>query len=147
MARGAGGTEGGVGAFFMGLLMMCTGGYMLLQAITVRSNFSMGMSFFRMPTYGVNYFNVTGGMIFIPFIFGVGLMFYNSKNILAWVLTFGSMAAMIFGVISNTQLILKTMSSFELITILVLLVGGIGIFLRSLKKYETQPNAVQDTSL
>lgn len=67
MARGAGGTEGGTGQFFMGLLMMCGGGYLLLQSITISTNFHMGLSMFRMPVYGLNYFNVPSGIIFYSF--------------------------------------------------------------------------------
>jgi hypothetical protein len=77
-------------------------------------------------------------MVLIPFIFGIGLIFYNSKNILAWVLTIGSVTALIFGVISTVKFSLRTMSSFDLIVILVLAVGGIGLFLRSLKKIDSK---------
>lgn len=132
--RGAGGTSGGLGHFFIGLIMMCGGFYMLLNAITVTSSFGMGMG---MRLYGFSAgsgsFNVTSGMIMIPFIFGVGLIFYNSKNILGWVLSVGSITALIFGVISSIRFSFRTMSSFDLIVILVLAVGGLGLFLRSLK--------------
>ena len=74
----------------------------------------------------------------IPFIFGVGMIFYNSKNLLGWILSIGSITALIFGVISTVRFNLRTMSSFELIVILVLAVGGIGLFLRSLKKIDSK---------
>lgn len=130
--RGAGGTSGGLGHFFIGLIMMCGGFYMLLNAITVTSSFGMGMRLYGFSAGGGN-FNVTSGMIMIPFIFGVGLIFYNSKNILGWVLSIGSITALIFGVISSIRFSFRTMSSFDLIVILVLAVGGLGLFLRSLK--------------
>ena len=76
--KGAGGTEGGIGQFFIGLLMMCTGGYMFLESIVVKSGFAMSRSLYRMPMYGIEQFNVTGGMILIPFIFGVGFIFYHN---------------------------------------------------------------------
>ena len=40
---------------------------------------------------------------------------------------------LIFGVIANMQLQFARISAFDLIVILVLLVGGIGLFLRSLR--------------
>ncbi len=40
--RGAGGTSGGLGQFFSGLIMMCGGCYVVLKARTVRSSFGMG---------------------------------------------------------------------------------------------------------
>ena len=130
--RGAGGTSGGLGHFFIGLIMMCGGFYMLLNAITVTSNFGMGMRLYGFSAMGGNY-NVTSGMIMIPFIFGVGLIFYNSKNILGWILSLGSMTGLIFGVISSISFSFKTMTSFDLIVILILAIGGLGLFLRSLK--------------
>jgi len=72
----------------------------------------------------------------IPFIFGVGLIFYNAKNILGWILSIGSISALIFGVISSVRFSMRAMTSFDLIVILVLAVGGLGLFLRSLKSVE-----------
>ena len=130
--RGAGGTSGGFGSFFIGLIMMCGGFYMLLNAITVSSSFGMGMRLYGFSAMGGNY-NITSGMIMIPFMFGVGLIFYNSKNILGWLLSLGSITGLIFGVISSIRFSFKTMTSFDLIVILVLAIGGVGLFLRSLK--------------
>ena len=76
--RGAGGTRGGIGEFFIGFAMFCGGIYMLLQNITVTNKFSMGFGLFRVGWLGIN---ITSGMIMIPFIFGVGMIFYNSKNV------------------------------------------------------------------
>jgi hypothetical protein len=132
--NGAGGSSGGIGQFFIGVIMMCGGFYMLLNAITVSSNFGLSARLFG---YGNN-FGVTGGMIMIPFIFGIGLVFFNSKNILGWLLTLGSITALIFGVISSVRFNLRTMTTFELIVILVLAVGGLGLFLRSLKKIDAK---------
>ncbi|MDO6765953.1 hypothetical protein [Agarivorans sp. 1_MG-2023] len=134
--KGAGGSSGGIGHFFIGLVMMCGGFYMLLNAISVTSNFGMGSRLYHFSALGG--FSVTSGTVMIPFIFGVGLIFYNSKNILGWVLSIGSLAALLFGVISSVRFSMRTMSSFDLIVILVLAVGGLGLFLRSLKTLDAR---------
>lgn len=125
--RGAGGTDGGLGSFLIGFVMMCSGFYMLLNSIVVRSNFNFGHSLYRMGG-----FNVTSGMIMIPFIIGMAIIFYNSKNYIGWFLAGGSLAAFIFGVISNINFSMRHMSAFDLIVIFVLAFGGLGLFLRSL---------------
>ena len=130
--RGAGGTSGGLGHFFIGLIMMCGGFYMLLNSINVSSSFGMGTRLYGFSAMGGSY-NITSGMIMIPFIFGIGLIFYNSRNILGWILAIGSITGLIFGVISSIRFSFKTMTSFDLIVILVLAIGGLGLFLRSLK--------------
>jgi len=132
MRRGAGGTQGGEGRFLLGFVMMCGGFYMLMQSIVVSVNFSVGMRLMSVPMFGQQ-FGVTSGMIMIPFIFGIGLIFYNAKNMIGWGLAVGSMCAMIFGVIAATHISLRTMSAFDLIVILTLCFGGVGLFLSSLR--------------
>lgn len=125
---GAGGTKGGTGQFVIGLLMMVGGFYLLLNAIVVRPGFGLGARVFA-----VGGLPVTSGMVLIPFGFGIGLVFYNSKNWLAWGLAIASLVALIFGVIANTTLQFARLSAFDLLVIIVLLTGGLGLFLRSLR--------------
>jgi len=89
--RGAGGTSGGTGQFFLGLVMMCGGFYLLLNSVVVSSAFGWSTRLF-----GVGSVGITGGIILM-------------------------------------NMHLRTMSAFELICILVLAFGGLGLFLRSLR--------------
>ena len=139
--KGAGGTSGGIGQFLLGFAMMCGGFYMLLNAIVISSNFGFGY-----PVYGFSAFggmrSITSGMILIPFLFGVGIIFYSSRNLIGWGLAIGSLAAMIFGVISSVSFNFRAMSAFDLIVILVLAFGGLGLFLRSLRDSERDTRPV-----
>ena len=101
---------------------------MLLNSITIYANYGLGARI-----YGFGNFNVTSGMIMIPFMFGVGMIFYNSKFIFGWLLAVGSLTALVFGVIASIQFQMRSMSAFDLSIILILTVGGLGLFLRSLK--------------
>lgn len=126
--RGAGGTEGGFWRFVIGLVMMIGGGYLFFDSIRVSSGFHFGYGLYR---YGG--FQLTSGMILIPMIFGIGIVFYNAKNFLGWILFIGSLAAMTFGVLRSIRFSFAAMSAFDLILILVLFIGGIGLFLSSLR--------------
>ena len=126
--QGAGGTSGGSGQFFLGLVMMCGGFYLLLSSVIVSSSFGLGSRL-----YGVGGFGITGGIILVPLVIGVGMIFYNARSYLGWLVTVVAFFAMVFGVISSVSLDLRTMSAFSLITILVLAFGGLGLFLRSLR--------------
>ena len=77
-------------------------------------------------------------MVMFPFILGIGIVFYNSKNLLGWLLSIGAIIALIAGVIASIRFNFRSMSAFDLITILVLAIGGLGIFLRSLKDFSSQ---------
>ncbi|MEM1397746.1 MAG: hypothetical protein AAGH38_09920, partial [Pseudomonadota bacterium] len=126
--RGAGGTDGGVVTFLVGLGMAFAGLYLLLQGIIVQQNFHFGRAAFHIRNYPV-----PTGMLFIPFLLGIGMIFFNSRNWIGWILAIGSIAAMVFGVLASLNIRLVAMTAFDLVLILVLLVGGIGLFLRSLR--------------
>lgn len=133
MTRGAGGTPGGSLSFFVGLSMACAGLYLLLGSISVHSGFGLGMVLWNVG----GRFGLTSGALLIPFLAGVGVIFYNSKNPLGWILSVGSLTAIILGVIMSLQLSIRSMSLLEMLIILVLLAGGLGIFAKSL----ATPNA------
>ena len=131
--QGAGGTEGGTGRFIIGLIMIVAGGYLFLHSINVSIGIGLGYQFFSIWGIGI-----TSGMVLVPFIFGIGMVFYNARNVIGWFLAAGSLVMLGFGVIAQTHLHLRSMTAFELITILVLLVGGIGLFLSSLRSIKSQ---------
>ncbi len=128
--QGAGGTSGGIGQFFVGLAMIIMGFYLLLNSITVTSNFGMSYGLYQWGG-----FNITSGMVMFPFIFGIGIIFYNSKNPIGWLLSVGSMIALIAGVIASIRFNVRSMSAFDLMMMLTLAIGGVGLFIRSLKDF------------
>jgi hypothetical protein len=132
--RGAGGTNGGIGQFWLGLAMMCGGFYLLLKSIIVSTSFGLGYQLYGLSFFG-SLFSITSGMVIIPFIFGIGMIFYNGKSIMGWILTAGSLIALLFGVIASIHFTFVTMSAFDLLIILVLAFGGVGLFLKSLTAY------------
>ena len=136
---GAGGTNGGVGRYLIGLILMCTGGYLFLTKIIVTtgafsSGFGMGSRLYGIGSGG---FGVTGGMILIPFFIGVFMTFWNSKNILGWLLSGLSVIALIAGIIVNIRMTLMPMTGFDILVLIVLMAGGAGMFFSSLRNYES----------
>lgn len=126
--QGAGGTSGGSGKFLLGLIMMCSGFYLLLSSVIVSSSFGFGSRLF-----GIGGFGVTGGIILVPLVIGIGMIFYNARSVLGWLIAIAAFFAMVFGVIASVSLDLRSMSAFYLITVLVLAFGGLGLFLGSLR--------------
>jgi hypothetical protein len=125
---GAGGTDGGIGKFILGIIMFVVGLYLLLDSINVYNDFSLSYAF-RVGPVGL-----TSGYLLIPFMIGIGMIFYNFKNYLGWALAVGSVVLIIVGVITSVHFSLRQMKSWELLLILTLFVGGIGLFLSSLRK-------------
>lgn len=130
--------RGSAGSIILGFLMMCAGFYLLLHSIVVTENFFLSAGLYHMSFAGG--MPITGGMLLIPLLIGIGIMFYNTSNLLGWALAGGSLAALVVGVIVNTHLSLRSMSLFELLTIFVFAFGGLGLFIRGYregaKKYQ-----------
>lgn len=118
--RGAGGTPGGIGEFFLGLLMAVAGAYLLTMQVTVSSSYWM--------LWGHNMF----GLSLLPLIFGVGILFFNGKSIIGWLLLFVGVVIIFTGIITNLQIYFQPTSLFNTIIMLILLSGGIGLIARSL---------------
>lgn len=115
-----GGTPGGLGEFLFGLVMMCIGGYLLFNQVSV-----MGAYW---NLWGANSFGIT----LIPLLFGVGILFWKGRSIIGWVLTIGGALFILSGVIANMHIYFQTTSLFNTLVMLVLIVGGIGLIARGL---------------
>jgi hypothetical protein len=127
--NGAGGTTGGIGKFFIGILLFVIGMYLLLKNIYVQQTFGFYSPFFRVG--GAQF---TSGMILIPFMIGIGILFFNYKNWIGWILSLGSVVLLIVGVITSIQFTMAGMTAFDIIVILICIAGGLGLFLSSFRK-------------
>ena len=115
-----GGTSGGLGEFIIGLVMVCVGGYLLFNQVTVVGSY--------WNLWGGNSFGIT----LIPLLFGVGILFWNGRSIVGWVLTVGGMLFILAGVIANMHIYFQSATLFHTLVMLVLLVGGLGLIARAL---------------
>jgi hypothetical protein len=119
--RGAGGTPGGVGQFFIGLTMAVVGVYLLLNQVQVTTSF---WSFGRYGGFGPT---------LLPLLVGVGFLFYNGKSIIGWLCTALGLAIILAGVLTNMDIYFRQTTLFNTIVMLGLLFGGLGLIARSLR--------------
>jgi hypothetical protein len=122
--RGAGGTPGGVGEFFLGLLLAGIGTYLLFDRVTVHT------SFWR---FGGNANSF--GISLIPLLLGVGILFFSGKSKIGWILTVGGLLFIIVGIISNMDIYFQRTSLLNTLVMLVLLAGGMGLIFKSLRPH------------
>lgn len=130
--RGAGGTPGGVGHFFLGLAMMLGGVYLFLSSVHVYNVFGFDYTLLR---YGP--MRLTGGALLLPFCLGVAMIFFKAKSPLGWLLAMGSLTAICVGLIVSVRFSFVGMSMLDLLSILLLIAGGAGLFLGSLRSART----------
>jgi len=118
--RGAGGTPGGIGEFFLGLAMVIAGAYLITNRVVVVSGY-----------WSVGGYSVFG-LSLIPLIIGIGILFFNGRSIAGWLLLFISIIVIIAGVLMNLHIYFQATSLFGTIVMIVLLAGGIGLIFRAL---------------
>ena len=120
-ARGAGGTPGGLGLFFGGLAMVVVGGYLLLANVTVTSGY---WSFLGGSSFGLS---------LLPLLAGIGVLFFNGRSTLGWVLASLGALIIVAGIIANLRVYFRPTSLFDTLVMLGLLAGGLGLIARALR--------------
>lgn len=121
--RGAGGTEGGIGPFVIGLVMACAGGYMLTSRVTVHTG--------GWRLWGVSSF----GLSLLPLLVGIAILFFDGRALVGWLLTAVGLAIIFAGILMNLDIYFQPTSLFETLVMLGLLAGGLGLLARSLRPW------------
>ena len=124
---GAGGTPGGIGQFFIGLMCAVAGGWLLTNQVSVSSGGMWNL-------YGYNGF----GLSLIPFILGTGLIFFNGKSIIGWLLLAAGLVIVFVGILSNLTIYFRPTSLFNTLLMLALLAGGVGAMAAALRTTPAQ---------
>jgi hypothetical protein len=115
-----GGTPGGLGHFLLGFAMACVGGYLLLNHVVVTGAY---WNFYGPGTFGLT---------LVPMVMGIGLLFWNGRSTIGWLLTAGGALFIGAGIVANLHIYFQPATLFQTITMLVLFVGGLGLIARAL---------------
>jgi hypothetical protein len=71
-------------------------------------------------------------------LFGVGILFWNGKSVIGWLLTVAGALFIFAGIIANMHIYFQPTSLFNTMVMLILLVGGLVLIARSLRPYNTK---------
>ena len=121
--QNVGGTPGGTRTFLLGMIMAIAGGYLLFHQVQVHGGY------WNWSGLGGN--GRSFGITLLPLLFGVGILFVNGKSFVGRFLTFGGALVIVVGVIANLDIHFQQTSLWNTLVMLVLLVGGIGLIVRS----------------
>jgi hypothetical protein len=122
-----GGTPGGAGSFFAGLVMMAVGVYMVFSRVTVHTSF---WHFFGSP-------QTSFGVTLLPLLAGIGLLAFNGKSFLGWFLAVAGVAIILAGVLLNLDVYFQPTSLWVTIVMFGLIAGGLGLFAKGLRPHST----------
>jgi predicted membrane channel-forming protein YqfA (hemolysin III family) len=119
--RGAGGTSGGVPMFLLGVAMAAAGAFFLTSRVVVHTG---GWRFWGFSGFGLS---------LIPLLIGVGFLFYDGRSLIGKLLTFVGVVIIFAGILLNLDIYFQQTPLFATLMMLVLLAGGVGLVLRSLR--------------
>ena len=79
--------------------------------------------------FGMNAF----GLSLLPLLIGVGILFFNGRSTAGWLLTIVGAAIILAGILMNMSIYFRPTSLFDTLIMLILMAGGLGFIMRSLK--------------
>ena len=101
--------------------MAAAGGYLILNQVQVTT------SFWRFGQYG------GFGLTLLPLLAGIGILFYNGKSVVGWLLMSAGAAIILASILMHMDIYFRQTTLFNTIAMLVLLFGGLGLVARSLR--------------
>lgn len=121
--RGPGGSSGGIFEFAGGIGLFALGFYLVGSRVTISSYFPR---WFGDHTFGIT---------LIPFLIGVGFLFFDGRSIVGWVLSSLGLLAILAGVLTSLSLNFEPTSLFHTLIIFGCIAGGVGLMARAFRDH------------
>lgn len=115
--------------FFLGLLMLGGGLFMIFQNIVVTSSWGFGGHFLRIGS-----FDLPNGMIMLPLIIGIFMLFMMNKKIFGWVVLSIGILIVLLSVLLTTHIAWRRTSAYIFVIMFGLVAAGGGLLIRVLFK-------------
>ncbi|MCR5601068.1 MAG: hypothetical protein K6G33_10060 [Ruminococcus sp.] len=113
--------------FFIGLLMLGGGLFMIFQNISVSSSWGYGGHFFS-----IGGFHLSNGLIMLPIIVGIGMLFLMDKKIFGWIVLSIGIVIVLLSVMLTTHLSWRTTSAYVFIIMFGMTAAGGALVLKEL---------------
>lgn len=133
-----GGTEGGETLFLTGggLALSGFGLYLLLNSVRVISGHAGALSGMMNRRGGMGD-TTSMGIIFVPFIIGAAVLFYDAKKKWAWWLAGGGLAIIIVEILSGIRFQMN-MKTTSLLLIFVMIAAGAGLLAKAYRSSKSE---------
>lgn len=111
--------------FFLGVILMGAGLFMLSRRVMVHSSWYM---------WRLGSFNLSSGTVTIPLIIGIIWYFFNPKSVIPKIIITLGVIFIIITIIMSIQINFVTTSMFDYILIFGMVAAGAGLLLKTLFK-------------
>lgn len=113
--------------FFVGLLMLAAGLFLIFQNLDVRS--SWGTGFLRLGGY-----SLPNGLIFLPIIIGIVMLFLMDRKVFGWIVIAVGIIIVLAAVIMSVNIRWRTTNAYIFIVMFGLAAAGGAMVIRQLFK-------------
>ncbi|SHJ72010.1 hypothetical protein SAMN02745163_02419 [Clostridium cavendishii DSM 21758] len=110
-------------SFFIGLIMFCVGCYLIFQNTTIYTSFNLG---------GMLGFNPPFGLVLLPLLIGIIILFYKDTSFLGWFLIIFGVISILLGILFGLRISFRPVSLYYTILMYGLTAAGMGVTLRGL---------------
>ena len=115
--------KGNILTFFVGIIVFLIGVYMIFQNTVISTGFSLtGMLGFT-PNFGI---------VLLPLLIGIIVLFFNHHSILGWFLIILGILIILMGILMGLRIRFMPVSLFEGIFMFGMTAAGIGVTLKGL---------------
>lgn len=114
-------SENGGLYFLIGIILLAAGLFLLTQQTDVT------MVWY---TWRINSINIASGLILIPFIIGIIILFYNPKSLFGKILTIIGIIIIVATIIMSINIVFRKTTLYNLIIMIGLMAAGAGFLLR-----------------
>lgn len=111
--------------FFMGMILLAAGLFMIMK------NTYVGLSWYQWRIGG---FGIPTGAIVLPLLIGIGILFFNGKSIIGWIVTVVGIVIIVLSIILSVEVRFATTSLYMFVLMFGCTFAGAGLLLRSLFK-------------
>ena len=115
--------KGNILTFFVGIIVFLIGVYLIFQNTVISTGFSLtGMLGFT-PNFGI---------VLLPLLIGIIVLFFNHHSILGWFLIILGILIILMGILMGLRIRFMPVSLFEGIFMFGMTAAGIGVTLKGL---------------
>lgn len=113
-------------SFFVGLLMLAGGLFMIFNNLYVTSDWGRGYIFH------IGSFNIPNGMVMFPIVVGIAMLFLMERKVFGWVVVAIGIVIVLLSIMLSTQIRWRTTSAYVFIIMFGLTAAGAGLVVREL---------------
>lgn len=115
--------KGNILTFFGGIVVFLVGIYMIFQNTIISTGFNLTRVFGFNPSFG---------LVLLPLLIGIIVLFFNEHSVLGWFLIIVGIFIILMGILMGLRIRFMPVSLFEGILMFGMTAAGIGISLKGL---------------